>query len=147
VFSGRSGGNSKREQYVDNYLYKPKLRADRSTEEIEYEKQKKDCSFKPTLSKGHNVAVSKIKLYIQTGQSPKVVKTPNSPSRLVLNQGLNTERLSMNKSELNTRKNDVFDNSNRPVILQMEVLISQGKVDFVIVRQGDDIEQIVQKFA
>jgi hypothetical protein len=26
VFSGRSGGMSQREMYVDNYLYKPKLR-------------------------------------------------------------------------------------------------------------------------
>ena len=54
-----------RETYVDNYLYKPKLRTDRSTEEIEYENQKKDCVFRPqTNTKQHNVAVSKIKLYI-----------------------------------------------------------------------------------
>jgi hypothetical protein len=38
VFSGRSGAQSQREKYVDNYLYKPKLRTDRSTDEIEYEK-------------------------------------------------------------------------------------------------------------
>ena len=29
----------------------------------------------------------------------------------------------------------------------MEVLISQGKVDNVIIHKGDDVEQIVQKFA
>ena len=65
VFSKTSGAFSQRENYVDNYLYKPKIRQDRSTEEVEYENQKNECHFKPqTLNKHRNVAVSKIKLYI-----------------------------------------------------------------------------------
>jgi hypothetical protein len=35
----------------------------------------------------------------------------------------------------------------RQIILQMEVLISKGKVDHVIIHKGDDIEEIVDKFA
>ena len=37
VQSNGGGGQSQREKYVDNYLYKPKLRMDRSTDEIEFE--------------------------------------------------------------------------------------------------------------
>lgn len=35
----------------------------------------------------------------------------------------------------------------RQIILQMEVLISKGKVDHVIIHKGENIEEIVDKFA
>jgi hypothetical protein len=134
VFSGISGGGhqSQREMYVDNHLYKPKVRTDRSKEEIEFEKQKSECLFKPQqLSKKNynNVAVSKIKLYIKTGQSPMVSR--------------NSVRTSERPSTTKSQPTKELAHDIRPIILQMEVLISQGQVDYVILHKGDNVESIV----
>ena len=39
----------KQQEYIGNYLYKPKRRTDRSEEEISYEKSKDQLTFKPTF--------------------------------------------------------------------------------------------------
>jgi hypothetical protein len=57
-----------------------------------------------------------------------------------MGQKRNSERASDKKPM--TAKRDP-----RQIILQMEVLISKGKVDHVIIHKGDNIEEIVDKFA
>ena len=39
----------KQQEYIGNYLYKPKRRTDRSEDEISYEKNKDHLTFKPTF--------------------------------------------------------------------------------------------------
>jgi len=57
-----------------------------------------------------------------------------------MGQKRNSERAS-DKKPMTAKKDP------RQIILQMEVLISKGKVDHVIIHKGDNIEEIVDKFA
>jgi hypothetical protein len=59
--------------YVDSYLYKPKPRVDREVKDIEFDLQKSDCKFRPSLNKR---GVSKLKDYIKTGELP-----PQTPQK------------------------------------------------------------------
>ena len=59
----------------------------------------------------------------------------------------NSERMTNNNSEMGQKSARKPPRDDRPVILQMEVLISQGQVDYVVIHKGDNIEEIVQKFA
>ena len=60
-----------------------------------------------------------------------------TPSKNIMGQRRNTTRASEKQNPL----------LQREIILQMEVLISQGKVDYVIIHKGDNIDEIVDKFA
>ena len=83
-YSDGSKSSNRGASYVDNYLYKPKQRFDKTSSDIEFEAQKKNCSFKPKLKNTKTIATSKIKLYIDHGDNSIIRK--NATSKFIRNE-------------------------------------------------------------
>jgi hypothetical protein len=118
--------------YIDKYLNRPKVREDPDMNELDYERQKQECTFQPNSITAHRPLTSRV-------TETRHMSTSDFPSQ-------HSRPTGQELSKSGHRKTASMAKYDNRVVFQMEIKVGQ-LVDQIVVRKKDTIEEVVFAFA